>query len=1168
MMTLLKTTANRLLPLLMVALLATPAGWGQESRGSIIGRAADSSGASVAGVQVRITNTATGVTAIAEANDQGNYAARYLIPGQYGISVEKPGFKRIVREDITVRINDQLEVNLVLSPGDVSETVTVTSEVPPLESTDASVGQVIDSRRVSELPVPYGNPNLLMKLSPGANRTANVKQDQPWEPSNNIGFNMAGTPASRGEFTLDGSSNTYVDNGSLVVAPAFVPSTDAVSEVKVQTATFDATTGQTLGPVVNVSLKSGTNTLHGAGFYSTMPTVLTANDFFANRSGAVRPVTDLKRGGFAVSGPVVLPKLYNGKNRTFFMHSYEKVHSLAPRGSIITVPTPEMISGNFSRLLNVGSIYQIYDPATRRSAPGGRFTSDPFPGNTIPGSRINPISAKVLSFYAKPNVAGAADGTNNLALPNEPEDLDFFTQTVRVDHNLSDKHRVFGRFNQYNRTSLLNDFFDNAASGLYFRYLSTGAAFDDVYVFSPSFIMNTKVSFSRFIRHADHPPSSVGYDITSLGFPASVSSLIDPGIRRFPHFQIEGFSDLGLNDRFGPGILWRPVETRQWIQSFTKMRGAHSFKFGGEFRAYMENQYNYGLATHMSQSYDSTFTRGPFDNSPAAPLGQGLASMLLGRPTGGTFTLADSYAESSRMWGVYFQDDWKVSRRLTLNLGLRFEKELALTERYNRSVRGFDAAATLPISTQASANYGRTPVPELPVAQFKAQGGVTFAGTGGQPRDLYRTPNDSLMPRIGFAYSPSEKTVLRGGYGLYFGALGARRGDVIQTGFSQDTPLVPSLDGGLNFRSSISNPFPDGIQQPVRSARGAATNLGQGITYFDEVPRPARNQIFQVGIQRALPGKIVADIIYIGSRTNDIQLGREFGAIPNQHLSRSPVRDQATINNLTTNVANPFAGLVPGTGLNGTVISKQALLRAIPQFTAVNSTTPAGRGWYNGLVLRAEKRFSGGLVVQGSYTWSKLIESVTFLNPADPLPTRAISNQDFPHLVSASGVYELPFGKGRMLLSKANRLTDALIGGWQLSGIYTFQSGAPLGFGNAILTGDNLSLPSEQRNIQRWFNINGVNRVPAQQLQLNLVTLSPRFAGVRAPGFNFTDLSMIKNVTITEQVKFQFRAEALNALNSVNFSPPNTAPTNAAFGSITAMSIFPRRVQLTLKVLF
>jgi len=1167
-MKLTRTDLLKCLSTLSLLLLTSALGWSQESRGAILGRVTDDSGAAVPSVPIKITNLATGITTLAEANEQGNYAARFLIPGQYRISAEKSGFKRVVREDIVVRINDQLEINLTLSLGEVSETINVTSEVPPLQSTEASVGQVVDSRRVAELPVPYGNPNLLMKLSPGANRTANVKQDQPWEPSNNVGFNMAGTPAVRGEFTLDGSSNTYTDNGTLVVATAFVPPTDAVSEVKVQTATFDVTTGQTLGPVVNVSLKSGTNTLHGTGYYSVMPTFLTANDFFANRSGAARPTTDVKRGGFSLTGPVLVPKLCDGRNRTFFMYALEKIHSLAPRGSTITIPTPAEVSGDFSNLLRLNSSYQIYDPATRRAAANGRFTSDPFPGNVIPTSRINPISAKLLSYYPKPNASGTADGTNNLVLPNEPEDLNFLTHTIRVDHSLSDKHRVFGRYNQYRRASLLNDWFDNEASGLYFRYLSTGGAFDDVYMFSPSFLMNLKVSLSRFIRHADHPPSSVGFDATKLGFPASVVNLVDPGIRRFPHINIEGYWPLGLNDSFGPGILWRPVETRQIINSFSKTYGSHNFKFGGEFRVYIENQYNYGLATRITQSFDSTFTRGPFDNSPPAPIGQGLSSMLLGRPTGGAFTLADSYAESSRAYGVFFQDDWKATRRLSLNLGLRYELESPVTERYNRTVRGFDAAAVLPISAQAQANYARSPIPEIPTSQFKAQGGVTFAGAAGQPRTLFNRQTTNLMPRIGAAYSLSDKTVLRGGYGLYFGALGIRRWDVIQTGFSQDTPLVASLDGGVTYRASIDNPFPDGVLQPARSSRGAATNLGQAITYFWENPKSARNQVFQFGIQRATPGGFVVEVVYIGSRTDNIQIGRNFGAIPNQYLSTSPVRDQATINNLTTNVPNPFAGLLPGTGLNGSVISKQQLLSPYPQFTSVNSTAHNGQAWYNGLVFRTEKRLSNGLVVQASYTRSKLIEAIAFLNAADPNPVRAISNQDFPNNITASWVWEMPFGRGRTLLSSVGRVADSFVGGWQVSGIYTFQSGPPLGFGNAILTGDKIALSRDERKLERWFNTNAFNRVPAQQLQLNLITLSPRFSSVRGPGYNWWDISVIKNVPIAERVKFQFRAECLNALNQVNFAAPNTSPTNSAFGTITAMSIFPRRVQLNMKVIF
>lgn len=1154
---------------LLLTLTTAQVGWSQESRGSIAGRVTDTSGAVVPSVSVRITNVATGVTTTAAANEEGLYVVRYLIPGLYRIEAEKPGFKRVLREGIELRINDELEVDLALSVGELTETVTVTSYVPPLESTDASYGQVVDSRRVAELPLPYDNPNLLMKLSPAVNVTGNVMQDQPWEPLNTTQYTMGGTPSTSGEYSMDGSSNSYTDNGNFAVSPAWTAPADAVAEMKIQTATFDATTGQTMGPVINVSLKSGTNTLHGSGYWSGMPTPLTANDFFANEIGASRPPTNLDRLGGSLNGPVFIPKLYDGRNRTFFMWAYEHVHSTAPRGQTMTVPTAAEINGDFSSLLSVGSIYQIYDPLTRQAAANGRFVESPFPGNIIPASRINPIATKLLSYYAPPNVPGTDDGSNNLAEPNEPERLSYYSDVIRIDHNISDKHRIYGRWNTSNRTSTLDDWFHDDASGMYFQYISTGGSFDDVYTFSPSFMMDIRVSDARFVRHADNLPSSFGFDITKLGFPASTASLIPASDQRFPHIQIAGEWDLGIEDLWDNGTLWRPEDTRQAMVSLEKLHGSHDFKFGGEFRDYMKNQYNNPYDSHITEVFGSTYTQGPYDNSPAAPLGQGLASLLLGIPTGGNFQVVDSLAESSKMWGAYFQDNWKVTQHLTLNVGLRYELETPLTERYNRSVRGFDSTATLPITTQAQANYAQNPVPGLSASQFQVLGGLTFAGVGGQPRTLYNSEDTNFAPRVGFAYSLGSKTVIRGGYGIYYGAMGERTGnDVIQTGFSQSTPLVPSLNGGLTFTSTLANPFPNGVLQPIRSSEGTATNLGNSVTYFNPNPKAALNQLYQFSLQRALPRGFVAEVSYLGSRADDIQTYRNLGALPDSYLSTSPVRDPTTINFLSANIPSPFTNLLPGTSLGGSVISQQQLLDHYPQFTSVNTTTNEGLSWYNALNLRTEKRMSHGVTVQASYTWSKLEQATSFLNPADAAPVKSISPQDFPNHVQLSWIYELPFGHGRPFLSRIPWLPNVIVGGWQVAGSFMFQSGHPLGFGDAILTGESLALPGDQRSIYKWFNTAAFNTNPSQQLADNLVTLSPYFASVRSPGYNTWDMSFMKDTQIRERLKLQLRADFLNAFNHPNFNGPDTNPTDSSFGMITSSSIFPRRIQLNAKIVF
>ncbi|MEK7407446.1 MAG: carboxypeptidase-like regulatory domain-containing protein, partial [Acidobacteriota bacterium] len=436
--------AMRLLTFSVMVLLALAATCpAQEARGSILGRVSDPSGAVIPGASIKITNTATGVSTPAATNEQGNYLAPYLIPGPYRIEAESRGFKRVVRDGIELRVNDRLEVNLTLEVGDVAEQVTVVADTPMLETATASMGSVVDARRVAELPFPHGNPYHLIQLASGVAFAQSLTLDRPFEPTHIVGYTMDGARSNRSEVSLDGTTNTASGNTGTrnELISSWVPPADVVSEFKVQTAVFDVTVGQTEGGVVNVSLKSGTNALHGTAYYVKMAPELTANLFFSNRNRIPRGNFTYNRWGTMSNGPVYLPKLLDGRNRTFYLYGYEGIHEERPRGSTLTVPTAKQREGDFSDLLALGSRYQIFDPSTRRTEAGGRFRSDPLAGNIIPASRVSPIAKKMLGYFAMPTVAGTVDGRNNLPLPNEPEPITYYTHTFRLDHNLSEKHR-------------------------------------------------------------------------------------------------------------------------------------------------------------------------------------------------------------------------------------------------------------------------------------------------------------------------------------------------------------------------------------------------------------------------------------------------------------------------------------------------------------------------------------------------------------------------------------------------------------------------------------------------------------------------------------------------------------------------------------------------------
>ncbi len=1150
-----------------LTLLFTAATYAQEARGTITGRITDPQDAVIANATVRVHNAATGLTSTVNTNEQGIYSAPYLPLGIYTVTAEARGFKKSVHDNIEVRVNDRLEINMVLQVGDVTDTVTVSAEAPLLETTSASTGQVIDMRQVADLPIAHGEPYALMASTTGAAFTGDPALDRPFEPSHIANYAIGGARGLRNELTLDGAPAGASTANAREVSASFVPPVDIVAEMKVQTTAFDASVGQTEGGAVSLTLKSGTNQFHGTGYYNKLAPELNANLFFSNRTGQPIAPLEYNRWGTSATGPVILPKLYNGRNRTFYMYGYEGIKETRTRGGVNTVPTAEQREGDLSGLLKISSNYQIYDPFTRVAVAGGRFQENPIPGNIIPKSRISPIATNILKYYAMPNTTGTVDGGNNLNQPNLPEVANYYSHTWRLDHNITDRWRTFGRVAWYNRNSTYSNYFDNVSTGEWFWFHSIAGAFDHVYTFSPTLVMNVRYGYNRFIRDVNRDPAGIGFDLTSLAFPKTWNDAIPGDIRRFPYININGY--YGTNGT----VLWRPQDTHEYAIAFNKIKGAHSIKIGSEYRIYTKNQINPDISSTGQLVFDTTYTRGPLDNASAAPRGQGLAAFLLGvLSNGGGIDRRANFKEYNNMFAVHVQDDWKVGRKLTLNLGLRYETESPLEDKWDRSIRGFDNNAQLAITAAAKAAYAANPIPELPVSQFNPIGGVTFAGVNSQPSGVWNRDANNLMPRIGFAYSINDKTVIRGGYGIFYTFMGIRRGDVIQSGFSFTTQVTATQDSGLHFIADIKNPFPNGAIEPPGASLGPNTFVGQGVSFFEPDVKTPYGQRWQVSIQRELPKRLVLEVDYVGDRGVALETTRDLNALPLQYLSKSPSRDNTTNSFLTANVANPFAGLVPtAPGRNGATVSRQSLLVRYPQFTSVSVNTNQGYSSYHSGAIRIEKRMSKGLQLQAGYTFSKFMEATGYLNGGDAMPAYVISDQDYPHRFNASFIYELPIGRGKAILGSAGGFSNAVLGGWQVQGIYVWQSGPALGFGNAIYYRGDLKdvvLPSSERTIDRWFDTSGFEKNSSLQLVSNVRVLSARFGAIRGPNPNNWDLSTIKNTKITEKVKLQFRAEFLNAMNHPFFNTPSTSPSDSAFGTISSTRGYARRIQLGIKVLY
>lgn len=1133
----------------------------QDPRGTIQGRVLDPSGVAIPGATVRVTNENTGVAASSTSSSTGDYRVPYLIPGMYRVEAESSGFSRLSRPGVQVRTTETVTLDLEMKVGEVTETVEVTAETPLLNVADVSLGQVVDERRITELPMFAGNAMDLVHLAPGTVNGTNLRLRKAPFNSAPSSFGTNGGGNNTNDFTIDGVVNVYSDGTAPRVA--FSPPQTSIGEFKVQTAPFDASAGFSLGSVVNVTTKSGTNELHGELHHWLRHSKLDAPTIFQNRAGQKLPLYQDNRFGGSVGAPVFIPKFYDGRNRTFWFFAAEANLFGDPNISrTSTVPTDFMRQGDLSPLLALDASNQIYDPRTT-TAEGGRFRRLPIANNVIPQSRLDPVAMNLLSAWPQPNQQATADYRNNYYLAGKALET-YWTTIGRVDHAFSENHRMFFRLHRDYWQEDKNRFYgNNAPEGVILNRINRGAALDDVIILSPTTVLNVRYGLTQ--QEFPERRVSQGTDLAALGFSSNLVNLVNPSTATFPRVEVAPLSTMS-NWESGDGTTASLIHN--FISAVTWNKSKHTIRAGFDWRNIRENRNRFNLATSPNFIFNSEYTRGPLDSSPAPQIGGELASMLLGVPAGSMSVVA-SYAERNSIFGFYLQDDYKVSRKLTLNIGLRYEVENGTTERYDRAVRNFDEDAVSPINDQARANYaaGRQ-LPELPLSEFQVRGGLTFVGVGDNPRNYWNPSKKNFMPRFGIAYQLNDKTVFRGGYGIFFAPLGTLYTNTELAGFSLSTPIQASLDGGLNFLATLANPFPNGLNQPLGAAGGLSTNLGQAVTAFPNTRKNAYAQRWSAGLQRTLPGQFLVEATYVGNRSTRLNVIRNMNYTPAQYLSTSPVRDQATINYLSENFPNPFRGTNPIYGAN---ISRGSLLQPFPQFGAVNIHEPVGYNWYHSLQTRVEKRFSGGYTMQMSYTWSKNMEATQFLNAQDPTPYEVISSLDRTHRATASGIWEIPVGKGRRYGADLHPLLNGVFGGWQLNSAWQHQSGQPLDFGNLIFTGDldKFVLPSDERSVDNWFYPRETLFETRGNFQLgsNLRRFPLRFNGIRGPVQDRLDFGMIKNFPITERVVLQFRAETFNALNFANKANPNTNPTQAAFGTITGQDP-PRSWQGALKLTF
>jgi hypothetical protein len=1157
------------LALVLFGGFAAPAG-AQEARSTLSGTITDASRSAIVHAQVHITNTETAITQSAVSNEVGQYRLLFVNPGTYRLTVEMPGFRTFVRESILLTLGEAATLDVSMEVGSQSETVTVAAQAPLLDGEKADHGTVIDQKNLAGLPIIARVPNLMAQLVPGVIWTApNYTSLAPFSNGAFSDFSINGSISPSAENQLDGAPNNMIYQAAHSVA--YVPPVDAVEEFKVVTGAYDAQYGRNGGGVVSVATKSGTNKFHGTAYDFMKRSFLDSNTFANNAAGGAKNYDKLDEFGGTLGGPVWIPKVYKGTDKTFFFVAYEHYHwNTLARGQVSSVPTAAQRGGNFSQTFNsAGVLNTIYDPATGQSV-NGTFVRTPFPGNIVPANRLDPVGSKMAGAYPLPNLVlpGPVNWQNNYFSPLYTYYI-FPNIVARVDHNFSQKERIYTRYVYNNQ--LLDDISNNYLSGLgadnrYGNKVNNAVVLDSVTLFNATTTLDVRASMNRWTQNYSPQVYNASTGAEALGLPASlVSQFEEPS--RFPYITAANYQYMGESSS---NIWYAPSTNWSLAPTLSLVRGRHYIKAGIDMRLMHLANYQSAYAGGTF-AFDQTFTRANYLTADSTT-GNAIASMLLGAATSGEVDYIARPYYSWRYWAPWVQDDIKLTRRLTVNVGLRWDVLGPLEEKYNRLNYGFFPNQVNPISSEIN----QTQFPG-----YKVYGGIGFTGVGGLPRSAFNTDWNNIQPRVGAAFQLSPTTVLRGGFGASY-IPQVSFGD--SYGFSQTTPYVASLNANQTPAGAVSNPFPSGLLAPVGSSQGLATLLGQSPSFADPSGRIGYVYSYSFGIQKQLGNQIRVEASYVGSRTYDAPVTNTYNALSKQNLALGDVTQGGNPNTLNQQVPNPFAGLLPGTSLNAATVTRQQLLLPFPEFTALSQQNiPSGKVWYNSLQMNLQKRYSNGLSLTSSYTFSKNIQALSYLNAQDPAPARTIVPFDRTHVFVVAPIYELPFGPGRAFLNSTHGLLSRLVGGWQIMGNFTWQSGVPMTVPSGVFVIGNPVLPNPtpahmfntgliQANGTVVDTVNGLP--PAFEIQpaFTLRTASLYFGDLRDRWGPQLDMSMVKRTRIRESLSLELRADALDALNHPLWGgDPVISPSSPTFGQLllnSGQTNEPREFQLSARLVF
>lgn len=1230
----LRPRVTRFIVLAAMFLLAMGAS-GQESRGSISGTVTDPQGAVVPAAQVVVTSEGTNAQSRTSTNNTGFFEVPLLNPGAYTVTVEAAGFKKVVRNGLTLTVGTRLAVDITLEVGQVAETVEVTGEAPLLETRSASGGRIVSNREIEELPVPSMNPFLMAGLAAGMQWTGSPSgMQRAFDVGGTTSFNTAGN-VGQNEYTIDGAPVTGTER-----RVGYVPPIDAVGEFKLETSSFDASFGHTAGATVNVSSRSGTNQFHGSVFDQHWQNRWNATPHFtrlaydAQVAAGTKKSSDQKQVsgrsnnyGGTFSGPVRIPKLIDGRDKLFFLVTYNGYAIDSAGSGARSVPHDSWYTGDFSDIQAIDPVlYTVYDPRTARQD-GNRIVRTPFPGNKgVPV--LNPVFGAYAKIYPKAtNVPGfvTKEGINNHFDPAVGQKDRFKSILNRNDYYINSTQRLNFKWYWSERQDYTGDWTRETFPGLHdgggYRR-NIGGSLNHNWTINASNLLDITLSGTRFIEGL-RIPVQTSQKPTTVGFPA----YLDEKAGAFTTLPRVNFSG-GLQN-FSREYAYEAYRGRgttlELKLGMNTVKGAHTLKYGWSERRYIQPILNPNNSSGQ-YTFGNTYMRANDVINTASNYGLDFASFMMGVPTGITIDTVDSAYWANGYRALFLQDEWRVSRRLTFSLGLRYERESGMNERYNRGIGAqFYADTKLPITDLVQAAYAKAPLAELAVSAFSVVGGPEYLGV---KQDRFTKGSHLFLPRFGAAFTLDDKTVIRAGYGLFYDTLNVNNSvRPSQLGYSQPTDTVISNDNGLTFccgtgaasslssaRTPMHDPFPvrtngTRFDLPIGSTLGPMIMVGKSFSAMPWDFVPDQQQRWRIGVQRQIGRDMVFEVAYSGARSRTWNPNR-VNYLPSKYWATGNVRNAAVDNDMNANVTNPFyignlASLstsnpalykyLAGQSLfTSTVVRKNVLLRSFPHIGTLTGSQPGGDfdasrslNTYKDLQLQFEKRLAKGFQTAVMYTWASGTVQ-TYMNEFDSGFVDMPSNDMRPHRFVWSGIYEFPFGKGRKWL--ANNPMRFVVGDWQFSWIYQRQSGPTLAWANRFFYGDVSQIADVARHeavnsadIHAWFDpaiaFRGTGAVPsgfvgfegrsANQPGAYHVRVFPyRLDSMRADGIRNWDVRLLRNFNIRERTRFVLSMDALNFTNHTNFQAPSTDPTATTFGRVTSVNGSPRVLQLNMRLEF